>query len=473
MTSANRHQSFSGGTGGLRLNSSTLLEKASQRKAVSFGVRPKIHAIMIRFLFIIGCFAILASSCVNPKAKLDIPSPTKLSYGADTLTLSKEMQYDKVLGALVGSAIGDAMGASTEMWDRVDIKLKYGYIKGLTPAVREQSPEGTWDHNLNAGATTDDTRWKYLMVKYLTGPKGKLNANRFASFIADYYTSLTEVLGNKEIGTNPDLLDVQIEKIDWIKEWARVALAYQKGDVGFQKAKNRFYGGEMSCAGQLYTPMFGLVTKTPEAAYNLAYDHTLFDIGYSKDISALVAAMTQMAMSTTDMDSILSTATFIDPYNYQDSRLIGRIAYSTADVSIKNVLTIKETILTDSLLVADSLLYIIPKGFQGSQRDWVRQEMIYLLLEEDEKAIAFHAGEIWQILITGLQFGEGDFEKTMQFIVNYGRDNDTVAAVAGMILGAKDGYSNLPQDLKEEVIKVSKDQMGIDLEALADELVNR
>jgi len=113
----------------------------------------------------------------------------------------------------------------------------------------------------------------------------------------------------------------------------------------------------------------------------------------------------------------------------------------------------------------------MPKGFLGSQKDWVQQELVYQLLEKDEKAIAFHAGEIWQILITALQFGEGEFEKTMQFIVNYGRDNDTVAAVAGMILGAKDGYSNLPPSMKEEILKVSTEQMGIDLEALAKELV--
>ena len=66
--------------------------------------------------------------------------------------------------------------------------------------------------------------------------------------------------------------------------------------------------------------------------------------------------------------------------------------------------------------------------------------MVYQLLEKDERAIAFHSAEIWQILVTALEFGNGDFEKTMQFIVNYGRDNDTVAAVAGMILGAKLGY---------------------------------
>ena len=72
--------------------------------------------------------------------------------------------------------------------------------------------------------------------------------------------------------------------------------------------------------------------------------------------------------------------------------------------------------------------------------------------------------------MTALQFGEGDFEKTMQFIINYGRDNDTVAAVAGMILGAKDGYSDLPVALRTEALRVNKENMGIDLEALAREL---
>ncbi|TMM59468.1 ADP-ribosylglycohydrolase family protein [Maribacter algarum] len=427
---------------------------------------------MKQVFFVLGCLILFVSSCKQPKSKLDIPSPAKVSYGNDTLTLSREEKYDKILGALVGSAIGDAMGASTEMWHRKDIQLKYAYINGLTAAVREQSPEGTWDHNLNAGATTDDTRWKFLMVEYLKTHKKRLNAQSFAKFISDYYELLAKDLARKEISTNPDVLDTKIEKIDWIKEWARVALAYQKGDTAYQKAQNRFYGGEMSCAGQLYTPMFGLVAENPEDAYNIAYEHALFDIGYAKDISALVSAMTQMAMQTRNMDSIINTATFVDPLGYQDSRLVGRISNATANASVKSVLAIKAKVVIDSLIEKDSILYKMPKGFQGTQKDWVRQEMVYQMLEKDEKAIAFHTGEIWQILITGLQFGEGDFEKTMQFIVNYGRDNDTVAAIAGMILGAKDGYSNLPEDLKEEVVKVSREQMGIDLEVMAKELVN-
>jgi len=359
---------------------------------------------------------VLSEACKESGSEIEINSPVKTAFASDTINLSKEQRYDKILGALVGSAIGDAMGASTEMWHRDAIQLKYGYITGLTPAVREQSPEGTWEHNLLAGATTDDTRWKYFMVKYLSSHKSNRNAASFSKFISDYYGDLAKTLGKAKIRTDPDLLDDQNEKIDWIKEWARVALAYQKSPEAYQKAQNRFYGGEMSCAGQLYTPMFGLVANNPEEAYNTAYEHTLFDLGYAKDISALVSAMTQMAMRTKNMDSIINVATFVDPHGYQDSRLVGRISYATADAVVKNVLRIKQLVLIDSLVVKDTLTFKLPKGFPDTQKDWVRQEMAYQMLEKDEKAIAFHSGEIWQILITGLQFGEGDF--VQQFTKN-------------------------------------------------------
>ncbi|WP_297707190.1 ADP-ribosylglycohydrolase family protein [uncultured Eudoraea sp.] len=423
------------------------------------------------FFAIVLFLSVIILSCKDQKAQIDIPEPKKSAYAQDSLILNKEELYDKVLGALIGSAIGDAMGASTEMWHRYDIQQKYGYITGLTPAERIQSPEGTWEHNLNAGATTDDTRWKYFMVSYFDTYSPDLNAENFAKFITDYYQSIASKLGDKEVLASPDALDARLEKVDWIKEWARVAFAYQKSTENYLEAQNRFYGGEMSCAGMLYTPMFGLLEPNPEIAYLTAYKHSLFDLGFAKDISGLVAAMTHMAMRTTNMDSILNTAVFIDPMRYQDSRLLGRISYNTANATRKYVNLSREIKISDSLGLTDSLEIKIPDHFNGTKTDWVQQEFVYKLLEEDEKANAFHAGEIWQIMIAGLAFGGGDFEKSIQFIVNYGRDNDTVAAVAGMILGAKDGYTNLPIKLRTEVLRVNREQLGIDLEELASRMV--
>ena len=313
-----------------------------------------------------------------------------------------------------------------------------------------------------------NTSWS----NYLKSNSENLTPSNFATFITSYYQQLTKELAQENIQKSTDSLDSQIEKIDWIKEWARVALAYEEGTDAYLEAQNRFYGGEMSCAGQLYTPMFGLIAKNPSEAYEMAYEHTLFDIGYAKDISSIVAAMTNMALRTQNMDSILNTATFVDPKGYQDSRLVGRIPYAILDGAQKGIAGIRELVLVDSLIAKDSILFKIPEGFEGTKKDWVRQEMVYQLLEKDERSIAFHSAEIWQILVTGMEFGEGDFLKTMQFIVNYGRDNDTVAAVAGMILGAKDGFENLPKDMRKEVLRVNRENFGIDLEVLAKELTD-
>ena len=85
--------------------------------------------------------------------------------------------------------------------------------------------------------------------------------------------------------------------------------------------------------------------------------------------------------------------------------------------------------------------------------------------------MAFHPGEIHQINLTALLFTNFDFQKSMEFVVNYGRDNDTVAAITGAILGALHGYSNLPNESEALVLAVNKNQLGIDLEAMAEQLV--
>lgn len=433
----------------------------------------------------------LLFSCARETKTLVLHDPGIPKYGKQKIDLSKEELHDRILGALVGSAIGDAMGLSTEMWLRQDIQLQYGYITGLTPALTNKSPEGSWSHNLPAGATTDDTRWKVALTGYIKANPTSLDADNFAQFIIDYYQDNAKTLADDAILTAPDNLDVKMKKINWIKEWARVAFAYKEDAKRYQNLRDRFYGGEISCAGLLYTPMFGLVAPNTAAAYEMAYEHSLFDMGYGKDISSIAAVMCNMALQTQNMDSILQASTYLDPYNYQDSRLIGRISRSVSEgveQYVRDALDIDEIPLNLSLVLKDSIVLgkiegvpsvvvhkdsirlKIPKNYPGDALDWYRQETIYQALEQNQHRIAFQAGEIWEILYAGLLYGDGDFTTTLQFIINYGRDNDTVGAVAGMILGAKDGYAKLPEHLKKDVIHINKDLLGIDLEVLAQDL---
>ena len=419
---------------------------------------------MIGKLSLFICFLICVSCNQTPSPSIDIPEDRPVQISLQDL--SKEDYYDRILGALVGSAIGDAMGASTEMWHRADIRDKYGYIQTLTPAIRPKSAEGIWAHNMEAGSTTDDTRWKYLLTEYFLNTQN-LDASSFTDFIISYYESMISAMNSQSVKSSTDQLDAELSKINWIKEWARVALARKEGGDEAEKALHRFYGGEMSCAGLLYAPMFGLIENQPWDAYEMAFEHALFDIGYARDITALSAAMTSMAMHTSDVDSIINVDEWIDPVAYRDSRLIGRIAASLTDESIY-IAGYRQDITEE-----DTMEIIIPHGFPGSSSDWIQQEYVYTQLEKRQRAIAFHSGEIFQILITGLAYGEGDFLKTIAFIVNYGRDNDTVAAIAGFILGAKDGYKKLPGDLTSKIVELHKEYIGIDLEEMATELTEK
>ena len=425
------------------------------------------YRILLLVWLLAACNTQQEADLANDLPTVDLPMPTNPGYLLDSLQLDSASYYDRVLGALVGSAIGDAMGASTEMWHREEIRKQYGYIRGLTPTIRPRSPEGTWRHNLMPGATTDDTRWKYLTVKYLQENEGKLGPEPFVDFILAYYDQLMGDLQSPNGILHPDSLGDKLQRVDWITEWVRVGLAYKKGGDAFDRARDRFYGGEMSCAGQLYTPLFGLVAPTPDSAYRLAYRHAIFDLGYARDISALVSAMTHVALRTDNVDSLLNVAVFVDPHQYTDSRLIGRIAYGVADGARKAVRNVRDLPGRTPIPLPDSLALRVPRNYPGTTREWWQQDQVYRYLQRNQRAIAFHAAEIWEILVAGIAFGEGDFRRSIEFIVNYGRDNDTVAAVAGTILGARVGYSGLPIELREEIIRVNREQLGIDLVELA------
>ena len=106
------------------------------------------------FIFSIGILLLLSCKETNESQQL-IPEPTAVEKEISTSPLS----YDQILGALVGSAIGDAMGASTEMWNREDIYKTYGYISTLTPAY-------AFNLRKALGITT------YLQVRVQTTPDG-------------------------------------------------------------------------------------------------------------------------------------------------------------------------------------------------------------------------------------------------------------------------------------------------------------
>jgi len=391
------------------------------------------------------------------------------------LHISRAQLYDKMLGMLVGSAIGDAMGAPTEMWSRYNIKVEYGFVDSLDNMIREPSPEGTWDFNLPAGGTTDDTRWKILLSDYMIREgKGLYTRNgpdpyAFARYLEDRYESEIAALKSTD-SFDPEPFEAKTRRMAWLQEWAVVARPFARKDIeGYSYALSRFYGGEMVCAGLLYTPMIGMAYPgSSEKAYSAAYSLSIFDLGYARDISAITAAMVAHAIDpSATPESILTVLKQTDPEKYFHSRLVGRSSYRFYRDVRYMVHEVRE------ITMADVDVDELKLPFKGRDTLYIAQlQRMYELLDARNQDMPFHAGEIHMINLAALIFGDFDFQKSMEFVINYGRDNDTVGAVTGAILGAYYGKSQLPQQMVAQVLKTNKDKLGIDLEQWASDLTD-
>jgi hypothetical protein len=239
------------------------------------------------------------------------------------------------------------------------------------------------------------------------------------------------------------------------------------GDLdGYSHAASKFYGGEMSCAGMLYAPMVGLYYPgAPEAAYSNGYNLGLFDLGYARDITGLTAAYVARAMQPgVGVEDIGALTRLVDPQDYFKSRLVGRIANRVYQDARRIAYEARQIdAIPDGVRV--------PAGYPYEPLYFAQVEEAYRQLDGKLQDIPFHAGEIHLINLTALEFGAGDFRKTIEFVVNYGRDNDTVGAVTGAILGAWLGASQLPAGWFTKAIKTNRETVGIDLEELARQVV--
>ena len=382
---------------------------------------------------------------------------------------TKEQLYDHLLGLLVGSAIGDAMGAPVEMWGRSGIQADYGYISAPDPHVREASAEGPWKYNLPAGGTTDDTRWKALAVNFFTQKKNngqfllgkKPEATAFAQYIVDQYEKDIQSL-KATVGFDPEPYEEAARRMQWLQEWALAARPYAAKDYeAYADAVSRFYGGEMVCAGLLYAPAIGgFYPGNPAEAYDEAWRLSIFDLGYARDITALTAALTAAALNPARTpESLWASLREIDPQGFSKSRLVGRTSFRLFRQAQDIVYQCRQ------LQPGQGSGYI-PPNFRGDTLQFFQMQKAFELLDSYNQDMPFHAGEIYLINLTALLFSDLDFQTAMEFVVNFGRDNDTVGAVTGGILGAYHGFSKLPA-CKSEVLKVNRELLGIDLEALA------
>jgi ADP-ribosylglycohydrolase len=108
----------------------------------------------------------------------------------------KDRRFDRAMGAMLGVAIGDAMGMPTQTLTRGQILRSYGHVTGFRDAVPEQPVSA----GLAAGTITDDTEQSLLLARLLIDGHGRIDEERWAKALLDWERStrargLNDLLG--------------------------------------------------------------------------------------------------------------------------------------------------------------------------------------------------------------------------------------------------------------------------------------
>lgn len=93
---------------------------------------------------------------------------------------------DRYRGAMVGSAVGDALGATVEFTSRAEIQARHGVHRDITG--------GGWLH-LAAGEVTDDTQMARCLARSLVS-RGRFDGDDIAANFVEWYRSNPPDIGN-------------------------------------------------------------------------------------------------------------------------------------------------------------------------------------------------------------------------------------------------------------------------------------
>lgn len=414
--------------------------------------------------------SMLAAICLVLCIACDQSIMDSPSYSPPAMT--EESLTDRLLGGLLGTAAGDAMGAPTEMWSREAIQAEYGHVDSLDDMVREPSAEGTWRMNLPKGGTTDDTRWKQLVIQVLTNPQADSPAIDMASaIIAEHDAAILRMKDGNTLDS--EYYADQLRQAQWLAEWVNVARPYVAGDWHrYEEALHKFYGGEMVCAGMIYAPAVGLrYPGDPMKAYSVAYQTDIYDLGYARDMAGLMAAMVAAAAdSAATPDSVLAVIRTVDPKGYFSSRLVGRTAYKLYQTALAINRLARDVDVEDFFASRPAVALQLPTDSLEQRLKYASWSTAYELLDEQLRRMPFHPDEVWLVTLTGMLMGDFELQATLEFIVNFGRDNDTSAAMAGAILGAMHGAEAIPPSWREDILNASQ-PLGLDFPDLTSQLV--
>ena len=325
---------------------------------------------------------------------------------------------DKLCGALYGVAIGDGMGAPVEGWAPEQIRDRFSAhdFTAFLPVTHDGDPllgKGN-------GRITDDTLMTEALIRAYGQSGAHLDAYGFRDYLVPEFTKTPVWV--PERGKEMSLL----ERLNWIERYTAMRL------TGFGAyPRHAGIGNSINCGVAMYI--------MPVGAINAGHPNAAFQ-------EAIV-----LAMAETDSYAVEATAALAAAYaeGFAQEASVGSVCDCARSAARDGTRDAIESVLAATRPGDDLPEFIrnVRKAVEpfdpktasapGGGRGNADQPSRLLSIEEVPVALA------------ALAYGGGDFCRTLQAAVCYGRDCDSIAGMACGLYGALFGTSTIPHVLME------------------------
>ncbi|MEU3425610.1 ADP-ribosylglycohydrolase family protein [Streptomyces gardneri] len=358
-----------------------------------------------------------------------------------TPTLDVPTLDDRITGSLLGAAVGDALGGPVEGYTPQQILERHGgRVTGIV---------GPWNgddwrtarpiapYHKGDGHVTDDTLMTHALIRVYEKVRGHLDAYAVADFL------VPELMGSPVWIPELEAEALPLQRIFLAEKWLVARLHY--GHVDPREAGD---GNIVNCGAAMYMAPVGLVNAAhPTAAYAEALDIAgAHQSSYGREAAGVFAAAVAAACAPGATPSSVVDA-----------------ALSLAKDGTRSAI---EAVTEVAVRHTDFESALAPLRAAVAPFDTVGPDYRSPSLGA-RRPSRLHAIEELPIALGMLLVGEGDFCRTVLGAVNYGRDCDSIATMAGAIAGALHGEAAVPSDWAKRVAEASRLDLHAPAAALA------
>ncbi|OKK08403.1 hypothetical protein AMK26_05190 [Streptomyces sp. CB03234] len=349
---------------------------------------------------------------------------------------------DRITGSLVGAAIGDALGGAVEGYTPDQIAERHGgRVTGIV---------GPWNgddwrtarpiapYHKGDGHVTDDTLMTHALIRVYDTVRDHLDAYAVAGHLVPDLISTPRWIPELETEALP------LQRLFFAEKWLVTRLHY--GHVDPREAGN---GNIVNCGAAMYMAPVGLVNAAnPAAAYTEALEVAApHQSSYGREAAGVFAAAVAAAClpGATPVTVVDTAVTLAKDGTRSAIEAVAEMASRHTDFE-SALRPLREAITPFDTVGPD---YRSPS--LGARRP-----------------SRLHAIEELPIALGMLLVGEGDYRRTVLGAVNYGRDCDSIATMAGAIAGALHGEAAIPAGWAKQVAEASRLDLHAPAAVLAD-----